>query len=76
MLKILYLNYGYFVIKKTIILLTLSLLEATFCHQLKTFSNSLDPDQDQQSTLVLIWIQSIRHPDSVPENINFEKISR
>ena len=42
--------------------ITLSLLAGDFC-LLITFANSLDAD----TTSVLIWIQTVRHSDSVPE---------
>ena len=45
--------------------LTLSLLAVT-CHMLINFTNSLDLDQ-MERTSVLIWIQTVQHSDSVPE---------
>ena len=49
-----------------------------FCYLQIIFANSLDPDKDRQN-VGLIWIQAIRHSDSVPdfflyfEKVNFEK---
>ena len=37
-----------------------------FCHLLITFANSLDPDQDRQ-TSDLISIQTVSHTDGIPE---------
>ena len=42
-----------------------------FC-LLITFANSLDPDQARQN-VGLIWIQTVRHSDGIPEDC-FEKV--
>ena len=47
--------------------ITLSWLASNFCGQLITFSNNLDPDQDQHSGI--IWTQTVCHSDGVPERI-------
>ena len=52
------------------------LTRGDFRDLLITFVNSLDPDQDRQNVCpdldilsVLIWIQTVWHPDSLPELI-------
>ena len=51
------------------------LASGNFCRLLITFANSLDLDQDRKILLVLIWIQTIRHSDGVPESF-FKIVSR